>query len=73
MAQKVGGHSEPYMQGLPVPITMGGDYHLVQTLGRGPTVGSTWSSYASSSLGRNQVAPPPLVKLEGVQSDWQLR
>jgi len=32
---------------------------LVQTLGRGPTVGSPWSSFTPPSLGRGRVAPPP--------------
>jgi len=32
---------------------------LVQTLGRGPTIGSPWSSSTPPSLGRGRVAPPP--------------
>jgi len=32
---------------------------LFQTLGRGPTVGSPWSSSTPPSLGRGRAAPPP--------------
>jgi len=36
---------------------------LVQTLGRGPTVGSSWSSSTLPSLGRVRVSPPPPYKI----------
>jgi len=34
---------------------------LVQTLGRGSTVGSPWSSSTPPSLGRDRVTPPPIL------------
>jgi len=40
---------------------------LVQTLGRGLTVGSPWSSSTPLSLGRGRVAPPPRRR-SGVKS-----
>jgi len=36
-------------------------WFLVQTLGRGPTVGSPWSSPTPPSLGKGRVAPPPPI------------
>jgi len=41
---------------------------LVQTLGRGPSVGSPWSSSTPLSLGRSRVAPPPTPPLIFISS-----